>query len=78
MMPTMILSKSIFLICSPIKKKCSYCNVEVVTYVEHEGHPLFLIIAILVFVVFGYLAFIILPITYLLTKNAVHRCSRCL
>jgi hypothetical protein len=62
----------------PIRKKCSYCNVEVVTYVEHEGHPLFLLIAMLVVIIFGFLSFIILPIGYLATKNAVHRCSRCL
>jgi hypothetical protein len=52
--------------------------VEVVTYVEHEGHPLFLLIAMLVVIIFGFLSFIILPIGYLATKNAVHRCSRCL
>ena len=63
---------------SPIKKKCSYCNVEVVTYVEHEGHPLFVIGAFFVILIFGFLSLIILPIAYMVTKNAVHRCSRCL
>ena len=48
------------------------------TYVEHEGHPLFLLISMLVVIIFGFLSFIILPIGYLATKNAVHRCSRCL
>lgn len=61
-----------------MKKKCSYCNLEVVTYVEHEGNPLFLLGAIITLLVFGLLSFIILPIAYMLTKNAVHRCSRCL
>ena len=51
---------------------------EVVTYVEHEGHPLFMLAALLVLIIFGLLSFIILPIGYLVTKNAVHRCSRCL
>jgi hypothetical protein len=46
--------------------------------VEHEGHPLFLLIAIMVMLIFGFLSLIILPIGYLATKNAVHRCSRCL
>jgi hypothetical protein len=63
---------------SPVRRRCNYCNVEVVTYVEHEGHPLFLLIAILVMLIFGFLSLIILPIGYLATKNAVHRCSRCL
>jgi hypothetical protein len=52
--------------------------VEVVTYVEHEGHPLFVLIALLVIIIFGFLSIIILPIGYMLSKNAVHRCSRCL
>jgi len=64
--------------CSPIKKKCNYCNVEVVTYVEHEGHPMFLLVSMLVIFIFGLLSVIILPVGYLATKNAVHRCSRCL
>ena len=63
---------------SPVRRRCNYCNVEVVTYVEHEGHPLFLLIAIMVMLIFGFLSLIILPIGYLATKNAVHRCSRCL
>ena len=51
---------------------------EVVTYVEHEGHPLFMLFAMLIVIVFGMLSMIIIPLGYLLTKNAVHRCSRCL
>ena len=34
--------------------------------------------ALLLFVVFGFLGFIIVPFVYFVTKNAVHRCSRCL
>jgi len=63
---------------SPIRKRCNYCNVEVVTYVEHEGHPMFLLIGIIVMLIFGLLSLIILPVGYLVTKSAVHRCSRCL
>lgn len=63
---------------SPMKKKCTYCNVQVVTYVEHEGHPLFILFGLAIVMIFGLLSFVILPIGYLLTKNAVHRCSRCL
>ncbi len=48
------------------------------TYVEHEGHPLFMLIAMVVVFIFGFLSVVILPIGYLVTKNAVHRCSRCL
>ena len=48
------------------------------TYVEKEVHPLFGLSALFVFIIFGFLGFIILPIAYLLTQNVVHRCSRCL
>lgn len=61
-----------------MKKRCNFCNVEVVTYVEHEGQPLFLPFALLVILIFGLLSVVILPIAFLTSKNAVHRCSRCL
>ena len=51
---------------------------EVVTYVEHEPNQFFAIIALACFLVFGLLSFVILPVVFFLTKNAVHRCSRCL
>jgi len=61
-----------------MKKKCKYCSFEVVTYVEHETNSLFGLAAIMIAVVFGLLSFIILPVVYLITQVAVHRCSRCL
>ena len=41
-------------------------------------NPLFPIICVLTLMVFGYLALLLCPVIYLLTQNAVHRCSRCL
>jgi len=61
-----------------MKKKCQFCDIEVTTYVEHEVNPFFGIGALLTFVFFGMLSFIILPFAYFVTKNAVHRCSRCI
>lgn len=61
-----------------MKKTCQFCSVEVTTYVEHEVNPFFGISALLIMFVFGFLAFIIVPFLYFVTKNAVHRCSRCL
>jgi hypothetical protein len=61
-----------------MKKKCKYCSCEVVTYVEHETNAFFGIAAMLIAVVFGFLSLIILPVVYLITQVAVHRCSRCL
>ena len=61
-----------------MKKTCQFCNVEVVTYVEHEVNKFFGIVCLFSLVVLGLLSFIILPLVFFLTKNAVHRCSRCL
>ena len=61
-----------------MKKKCFLCDVEVVTYVEHEFNPFFPIAALMTFFIFGLLSFIILPLAFFLTKNAVHRCCKCL
>ena len=51
---------------------------EVTTYVEHEVNPFFGLTALLIFIIFGFLGMIIAPFLYFVTKNAVHRCSRCL
>ncbi len=51
---------------------------EVVTYVEHEVNKFFALMSLITFVILGILAFFILPVVFFLTKNAVHRCSRCL
>jgi len=61
-----------------MRKTCQFCSIEVVTYVEHEVNPFFGLAALITMIVLGFLSFIILPIAYLLTMNAVHRCSRCL
>lgn len=61
-----------------MKKTCQFCSVQVTTYVEHEVNPFFGISALLIFIVFGFLGLIIVPFVYFVTKNAVHRCSRCL
>mmetsp|Transcript_4411 Transcript_4411/g.5726 ORF Transcript_4411/g.5726 Transcript_4411/m.5726 type:complete len:178 (+) Transcript_4411:41-574(+) len=63
---------------NPMRKTCVFCNQSVVTYVEHEVNPLFGLSAIACVIIFGLLSVIILPIAYMVTKNAVHRCSRCL
>lgn len=49
-----------------------------VTYVEQETNPFFGLAALLIMVVFGFLSFLLLPLGYMLTLSAVHRCSRCL
>jgi len=62
----------------PMRKNCKFCSVQIVTYVEKEVHPLFGLAAIFTVFIFGLLSFFLLPMLYFLTKNVVHRCSRCL
>jgi len=61
-----------------MKKKCPFCSVEVITYVEQETNPFFGLAALLILIFFGLLSLVILPVGYFLTLSAVHRCSRCL
>lgn len=63
---------------NPMRKNCTFCSQNVVTYVEHEVNPLFGLSAIACVIIFGLLSAIILPVAFMVTKNAVHRCSRCL
>lgn len=41
-------------------------------------NPFYPILAVITIMVFGFLFLVIGPLTYLVTQNAVHRCSRCL
>jgi hypothetical protein len=62
----------------PMRKKCKYCENEVVTYVEHETSPVFYLFILFSMFIFGWTFIFLVPFAYLLLKNAVHRCSRCL
>ena len=62
----------------PVKSVCMYCHSTVVTYVEEEMNPFFFLITLLTVIVFGLLSFVLVPLMYMTTKTAVHRCSRCL
>lgn len=63
---------------NPMRKKCKFCENEVVTYVEHETSPLFYIFILFSMFAFGWTFIFLVPFAYVLLKNAVHRCSRCL
>ena len=62
----------------PMKKVCKFCSIEVVTYVEYEMTKFFAAICLASLVLFGMLAVFVLPVFFLVTRSAVHRCSRCL
>ena len=57
---------------------CHQCQVEIVTFVQHEMNPFFPIVGFTILFVFGYISLLLCPLIYLITQNAVHRCSRCL
>ena len=63
---------------SPVKATCPQCYVEITTFVRHEMNPFFPLSVVATLLIFGMLSLIICPVAYLLTQNAVHRCSRCL
>lgn len=48
------------------------------TYVEQEVNPYFGILSLITLIIFGFFSVVYLPLAFFLTKNAVHRCSRCL
>ena len=62
----------------PMKKKCQHCKSEVVTYVEHEVSPMFYAFLIISMFAFGWMFLFLVPFAYIMLKDAVHRCSRCL
>ncbi|CDW83654.1 UNKNOWN [Stylonychia lemnae] len=55
-----------------------HCNVDVVTYVELETNSSLLLISLLSILAFGLLSTFIIPVVYLVSQIATHRCSRCL
>lgn len=61
---------------NPMRKQCKHCNNEVVTYVEHETSPVFYVFLLISMFLFGWMFLFLIPLAYLLMKNAVHRCSR--
>ena len=63
---------------APLKTTCRHCGIEVVTYVEHELSPAFYGLSFFLVLVFGWFSIVLIPLLYLLMKDAIHRCSRCL
>ena len=55
-----------------------YCRSTVVTYVEEEMSPFFFLMTLVSLILLGVLSVLWVPLIYLTTKTAVHRCSRCL
>lgn len=58
--------------------KCPYCETKALSIVEYKNNILGYLISLILLFALGWLSFCILPLVLSLTKNAVHRCSKCL
>ena len=61
-----------------MKSKCPFCQTDAFSIVEYQNNVLGYLISFIVFIVFGWLAFCLIPFVFTITKTAVHRCPRCL
>lgn len=64
----------LFFLLSPENSFCPYCNNHIVTVVDYENNYISYILAILVFIIFGFfMSIILVPITLIFTKSLIHR-----
>jgi hypothetical protein len=60
------------------KVKCPFCDAVSFSIVEYRTSFLGYLVAILAILVFGFLSIILMPFLVSLTKQAIHRCAKCL
>lgn len=58
--------------------KCPFCDAVSYSIVEYRGSLLGYLVAVLSILVFGILSIILMPFLISLTKQAIHRCAKCL
>ena len=61
-----------------MKVKCPFCDAVSYSIVEYRGSLLGYLVAVLSILVFGFLSIILMPFLISLTKQAIHRCAKCL
>lgn len=70
---------SAFLIpCRSTKVKCPYCDSVSLSIVEYQPSLLGYLLVLLSMLIFGFMSLILLPLLVSLTKQAIHRCAKCL
>lgn len=60
------------------KVKCPFCDVVSNSIVEYRPSLLGYLLTILAILIFGILSLVLLPLLVSLTKQAIHRCAKCL
>jgi hypothetical protein len=60
------------------KVKCPFCDAVSLSIVEYRPSLLGYLLTILAILVFGILSLVLLPFLVSLTKQAIHRCAKCL
>ncbi len=63
---------------SSTKVKCPFCDAVSFSIVEYKTSLLGYLVAILSILLFGFLSIILMPFLVSLTKQAIHRCAKCL
>jgi hypothetical protein len=58
--------------------KCPFCDSVSYSIVEYRASFLGYLIAVLSILLFGFLSIILMPFLVSLTKQAIHRCAKCL
>lgn len=61
-----------------MKVKCPFCDAVSFSIVEYKASTLGYLIAVLSILIFGFLSIILMPFLVSLTKQAIHRCAKCL
>lgn len=62
----------------PAHCKCVHCDRSVVTFLDYEASWVTYLLAFVVWVSLGWMAFWVLPLLWPAFKDVVHRCPRCL
>jgi len=68
----------IYVVYRSTKVKCPFCDAVSYSIVEYKTSFLGYLVAILSILVFGFLSIILMPFLVSLTKQAIHRCAKCL
>jgi len=63
---------------APAQCKCPHCDRSVVTFIDYEASWVTWLLAFVVWVSLGWMAFWVLPLLWPAFKDVVHHCPRCL
>ena len=61
-----------------MKVKCPFCDAVSYSIVEYRTSFLGYLVAVFSILIFGFLSIILMPFLVSLTKQAIHRCAKCL